>query len=893
MKRSYLAHLTPWLPFCRVGCIASALLITGLCSMAAPADKPSVSATNEIYVVPFSHLDLMWGGTREECLSRGSRIISKAIQLAQRQGEFRFLLEDEVFVANYVEAHRGSQELEQLKRLVREDRIELAPKWAGIYQNLPRGEALVRNIIYGKQYARDVFGVDPQVYHPCDIPGFTEQLPQILSKSGIPFMVMTRMGPPDCSLFRYRAPDSSTTLVWNTINGYGWGVGLKLHRPDLVKSNFTSIGRSIGKIQATTQGPIYVGWGTDLFSPSENLAGNMSLLTERLAPLQFRLATPSEFFHAAAQGGEVPTLSGEVPSSWGNLLTSMCHLWPPTTQAADTLISAEKFAAINYSLGYADYPKHELESLWKCAIETMDHNNFGQGGDIGDARKLEYAATATMRGGEILRQMLRNIAERIRSPFPRSTPVVVFNPLSWTRDDVVRAHVSIYGDVVPGDTGDYQKGMRLVDETGAAVPFHVEQSYGTVSRAHEIVFVARGVPSMGYKTYFMVPAAQAEVFPNAGEAKFEDSDGKSPKRVLGTNQVENEYYRVTVDRVTGRVTIFDKELDRIVARDLEMVGVEERGGNSLALEPLTGRAIINTINRVELEENNPVSTVVRIDGDLAGVAVSQKISLHRGIKRVDLENTVDWKQGRLMKIEQYFPCAQAGADLRYGTPYGSVAGSDVLPNSGPRSGDEIPRDEWKHWRQIQDWIFAGTADWGVTLCADRQLVRVDEDGIRVGMLRGTYSTTGFTRGGKSVFVQVPPVGKYVFRYSLSSGKRDWAAARSYRTGMAFSNPMIPVGAHDELSTKSLPPTRSFCSLSADNLVVTALKQAERDQSMVLRVVEMEGRLARARVEYLGSGCDVQPLNLLEEQTPAAKAAGWEIRPYEITTLRLPAKRGQE
>jgi hypothetical protein len=36
----------------------------------------------DIYFVPFSHLDLFWGGTREECLSRGSRIISRAIQLA-------------------------------------------------------------------------------------------------------------------------------------------------------------------------------------------------------------------------------------------------------------------------------------------------------------------------------------------------------------------------------------------------------------------------------------------------------------------------------------------------------------------------------------------------------------------------------------------------------------------------------------------------------------------------------------------------------------------------------------------------------------------------------------------------------------------------------------------
>ena len=185
--------------------------------------QPAASGDSPVYVVPFSHLDLFWGGTQEECLSRGNRIITRAIQLAERYPEFRFLLEDQVFVANFVDSQRGSEELEALKRLVKEGRIEIAPKWAGIYQNLPRGEALVRNVVYGKRHAREVFGVDPQVAHLGDIPGFTRQYPQILSKAATPYMVMTRMGPPDRSLFRWKAPDGSSVLLWHTIKGYGWG----------------------------------------------------------------------------------------------------------------------------------------------------------------------------------------------------------------------------------------------------------------------------------------------------------------------------------------------------------------------------------------------------------------------------------------------------------------------------------------------------------------------------------------------------------------------------------------------------------------------------------------------------------------------------------------------
>ena len=153
---------------------------------AALTAQQNSAANREIYVVPFSHLDLYWGGTREECLSRGNRIITRAIQLAGQHAEFRFLLEDNVFAANFVDSMKGSPELDAFRKLVKDGRIELAPKWAGIYQNLPRGEALVRNLVYGKRFAREILGVDPKVAHMGDLPGFTRQYPQILAKSATP-----------------------------------------------------------------------------------------------------------------------------------------------------------------------------------------------------------------------------------------------------------------------------------------------------------------------------------------------------------------------------------------------------------------------------------------------------------------------------------------------------------------------------------------------------------------------------------------------------------------------------------------------------------------------------------------------------------------------------------
>jgi hypothetical protein len=50
------------------------------------------SVKSKVYVIPFSHLDLYWACTQEECLSRGNYIISKAIQLAKDDPSFRFVI---------------------------------------------------------------------------------------------------------------------------------------------------------------------------------------------------------------------------------------------------------------------------------------------------------------------------------------------------------------------------------------------------------------------------------------------------------------------------------------------------------------------------------------------------------------------------------------------------------------------------------------------------------------------------------------------------------------------------------------------------------------------------------------------------------------------------------
>jgi len=855
------------------------------------AQSAGHAEARQIYLVPFSHLDYFWGGTREECLARGNRIIARAIELEQRYPDFRFLLEDDDFVANFMESHRSLPEADEFKRLVRQGRIEIAPKWAAIFQDLQDGEVLARNLIYGLRYARSVFGVEPKTAHLGDIPGFTPQYPQILKEAGIPYMVMTRMGPSDHSLFFWKAPDGSRVLTWFTLKGYGWGAHLGLHEP-LDENRRSLVEKELAQVESTTTAPIFMNWGSDLFAPNAQVAENLNVLNREIPNAHFRFATPDQYFNDVCHLPGIPELSGEIPSSWPNIVSSLPHLWPLIIPATNTLLAAERFATINYALKYSDYPQQQLEYLWRKLIESTDHNHDGQGGWAGDERKRSYSELAIVDGGEILRDMLRNIAERVQIPIRPSTALIVFNPLAWTRDDLIEAHITVYGDVVPGRIQDYRRGVRLLDESGKDIPFHIEQYSENMSRAFDIAFVAKDVPSVGYKAFYFVPAAATPDFGHTAQIILDkENDLKEPRRPLGVDTIENDFYRISLDRATGNVTVFDKQLQRDLFRNMEIIGTEERGGNYIGIEPLSGRIFPASVNDIRVEENNGVRAIVTLNEQVIDIPITQHLILYKALKRLDIENTIEWRAPRLVRVEQLFPYGARQRHIQYGVPFGSNAADNLMAGTGPHQHDEISKESWLQSRHIQNWIFVGDQQSGATISTNAAFVKLSDGVIRGEMLRGArFTSVKVVRGDAITSMDYPPPGRYTFKYSITSGPGDWKANRSYRSGMNFNNPLLPVSVVDDISPKPLPPSQSFFSINADNVILSALKKADDNSRIVARFYEIEGSPAAVPLSFLGHFPSWQGMNLLEQvQENKVLSAAIPVKPFEIKTISFPAR----
>src|SRR5260370_36575305 len=117
------------------------------------------------------------------------------------------------------------------------------------------------------------------------------------------------------------------------------------------------------------------------------------------------------------------------------------------------------------------------------------------------------------------------------------------------------------------------------------------------------------------------------------------------------------------------------------------------------------------MDKVEVEENTSVRAVMKITGRLIDIPVTQRLTLYQDLKRLDVENTVEWRQPRLVRVEQLFPYPQTDARIQYGVAYGSNASDGLIPNTGPHMPDEIAKQSWLQSRHIQNWLFARDASW--------------------------------------------------------------------------------------------------------------------------------------------------------------------------------------
>ncbi|MBN8709421.1 MAG: hypothetical protein J0I10_08575 [Verrucomicrobia bacterium] len=841
----------------------------------------SPSSRHPLHLAPFSHLDLFWGGTREECLSRGNEIISRALDLLERHEDFTFLIETANFLHHYVDCYPG--ERERIARLAASGRLELAPIWSAIYQNLPGGETLARNALYAKRYVRRQFNIDPQTVHFADLPGYTPQYPQIARLAGIQNLVMSRGGPSATPLFIWKGMDGTRILSYYTTQGYAvMAVSQDWHK-DYADVLAKGAEKNLRETFSDDSYPQFTQWGCDLYAPNENLILNIRRWNEDKTDFPVIFSTPSGYFREVSSLADLPVLTGEIASAWPNIESCWPDMWPEDLPCEHALQMAEFLSTFCLLRGWQDYPAQQLEMAWRALLDGMDHNQDAQGGSTADRDKLRLKQYSRLISEQITDRMAWRLASGVSAPRKFMAPLVVFNSQSWRRAGVVVGRIAVYGEARSCDVEEFKAGTRLVNDRGEVVPYVPLCRYEGLSMTMEVAFPADEIPSSGYRTWYFEPgsnplyeSATCRVSPD-GVIEGRKAD---PRRNFGCDVYENAFFRLTLDRVTGEVSIEDLRHGRPLLEKMSIVGVEERGGNYIANMTPSGRTFPPRFHKIEMIDNNAVWCRLRLEGSVAETPFSQVITLYRDFPEIRLENEIEWGDPYWVRIQQVFPYAGEGDEIRYGVPFGQVSYPGTMPSAQGELEDEIPREDREGLRLCRHWVDIGDHRAGVTIGCDHRMWEMDGRTLRSYMVRGISHSFVVKRSleGETSVISRPPPGRYRFTYIIRPREHSLAQSASYRCGWELNHPVRAV-AGDRSGNGVFPERDELFDFSETSFVSTAFKQAEDGGGIVLRAFESTGAESSLPLPEL-EGYSVKETDILEQQ----RAAPTMCRPFEIKTL---------
>lgn len=677
--------------------------------------------------------------------------------------------------------------------------------------NVPSTESLIRNIMYGNLFFRQEFGKESEDYMLPDCFGFPAFLPSVLAHAGIkgfstqkltwssavgiPFNVGKWIGPDGRFVIGALNPGSYTSRLSNDLSyDQGW----------LARTQ--AMGRQTG-FSADFK---YFGTGDQGGAPDDESASWMQKSVDSDGPLCVRAAGSDDIFQEAEEPDieKMTAYKGDmllIEHSAGSL-TSQAYVkrWNRKTELlAD---NAERASLMADWLGAIPYPTLRLRDIWYLILGGQMHDIL-PGTSIPKAYEFSWndAVIALNNSADIVENAVGAAALQLDTNVT-GQPVVVYNPLSSDREDLARATVR-FGNSAPD-------AVRVFDAAGVEVPSQVVKKSGSKL---DVVFLA-GVPSVGLSVYDVRPS----------DKPSELKTGLS----VTENTLENNRFRVTIDRNGDVASIFDKTAGREVLSAPTRLEFMEDAPRSYPAWNIDWddwknppRAVVKGPAKVRVVETGPVRVALEVTRVMEGSTFVQTISLAAGDPggRIEFDTALDWRtQGTTLKAA--FPLTVARDRASYNLELGVI---DRVNNHEKKF--EVPHHQWFD-------LTDEDGSYGVSILEDCKFAsdKPADNTVRLTLVR--------TPGCASYCDQATQdLGRHRILYAMAPHAGDWRKGRAHWQAMRVNQPLTAFTAtkHGGKFGRAF----SFLKVSSPQVAVRAAKKAEESNWIIVRLQELNGTAA--------------------------------------------------
>ena len=703
---------------------------------------------------------------------------------------------------------------EKVSKYVKEGRIEIVGGSLNEHNaNLPCGEALLRNYLYGKRLFKELFNVDVKIGWLPDTFGFAWTLPQILRKCGINYFVTAKLRwqiernkPPipfPYNIFLWIAPDGSTILSYQTVGGYStplnkyqllelWNSFLDRHRCSSVMVLYGKGDHGGGIVREMLN-------SIDMFSHDPQMP-------------EIIYSTPSEFFN------EIESSNITIPRYMDELYVKT-HRGTYTTEAfvkkynrylETLLLLTERTATLAWIYGMPN-PRDELRDLWYELLLTHVHDNL-DGTSIEEVyqdtyiryRNLEYDAL------DLLTLSLNHLVE-LTDTSDFSSPLVVYNPLPWERDGFI---------LLKNHDG------SLEDHKGNVLP---SQRIGENS----LVYV-RNLPPLGLRTYGLV-----------------DRHGRAVDQLkVGKYFLENKFVKVSLNPETGTLTIYDKKSGRALGKKGGLAELEcyvDMPDDAPSGEPawninLKDRVPI-ILKEIKIGDRGPLKASIHLKYLLASSVIEEEVILNPWLRGVEISIRVSWREHyKFLKIA--FPTDFKCLWATYEIPFGAIQRFDSGLKKDPEVMLQLPTRRWEPADMLKTevpalrWVDVSSlgGEIGFSIVNDSKYGYSLQDGVlRISLLRAArrgYPSTpeSWTDQSEKYYIGEHEMSLIIFVHD-----GDWRKRNIPREAEEFT--MQPVAIYTSPHKGCFPPEFSFLKIEPENLLLAGFKPCEDNDTLVMRIYD--------------------------------------------------------
>lgn len=813
-------------------------------------DFPAAPHAGRLTLIGHSHIDTAWLWPIRETRRKVGRTFSTVLRLMEQYPEYHFSASQPAlyqFVKeHFPELWRG------IKRRVKEGRWELcgAP-WVEQDSQMPCGEALVRQFVYGNRFFEREFGKRTHIAWLPDAFGFPWSLPQILCKAQMETFHTIKLGwnrytrfPHGC--FLWQGPDGSRIrAVVPPLNYNG----------DPVPKQLRDQWEQFPQKDLVDEAPFSFGWGDGGGGPSPRMLEYGRRLKNVTGVPRCDFGRTDDCFdrmRASAPDAALPVWNGELYLELHRGCQTTQGRTKRNNRKCENLLHRAELLSAWALLHGGEYEQETLLAAWRILLTHQFHDIL-PGSSIGEVyfdAELNYKELRGLAEG-VLQRAASFLAARMDpgTPPAGALTLAVWNPAPVPGCDLVTVRAFL------------PEGPCHVEDTAG-------RDLGPVQRTgeHEAVFLPDGLPPLGHAVFHLAPGA---------------SKAKPADRVKATPRLlENGLVRVRLDACGRFTSVYDKVAGREALAPGQKGNVlqlfDDRPGANDAwdVEYNFERTMWEPgpAESVEVVENGPLRAAVRVVRRTAHSRFEQEIRLRAGSARVDVVNRVDWHEKRAL-LKAAFPVDILTPRATFDIQFAAVERPTHENTDADRARFEVTAH---HWADLSE------AGYGVSLLNDCKYGHdVRGNVLRLSLLRAPVDPDPHA-----------DEGYHEFTYALLPHAGDWRGA-TQAEGLLLNRPAfaLPLPAKRDTAKPALPASASFVAAGQANIVVDTVKKAEDGNAVIVRFHEAHGARGPADLRFCRTPKTVHECDLMEENdTPVPVAPDGTVRlqvtPFEIRTLKV-------